>query len=491
MNSYGGSLLFAGIADKLHLSVDQLNFVFSQILGLTLATCYRTILLPPNNFETDSKSKNLNFIIYRHFFGLVFGLFIGIFCFGPQSIHLVGLPLISYFIICTQSPKYVQNLVLPVALIYLSCLHIHRQVFDYGSYGLDITGPLMVITQKVTSLAFSIHDGMGRDEKELNSNQRRLAVQNVPSLLEFFSYMLLFPSIMAGPMIFFNDYKDFIECKNIKALRTESPKRVVLKKILIATFCALTFLKLLPQFPISKVKDDHFLDSTGIVHKFWYLTVATTLVRFKYYFAWTIADAICNNAGLGYIGPNNWNGVSNVDIFKFELGKSLKESIEGWNMGTNTWLRMVVYERRKKYATELTYALSAIWHGFYPGYYLTFFSGAMFTFAARTVRKQCRHHFTKSFESKLFYDILTFVVTRLTLAYVTFPFVLLEFSGSIRLYNKLYWCLHLAAAFVLFIVPRMTANKMMSGSDAQKQYTAYAKSIKNAGYSNNMASQIQ
>lgn len=46
-----------------------------------------------------------------------------------------------------------------VALTYLSCIHLHRQYNSNGAYTLDITGPLMIITQKVTSLAFSIHDG--------------------------------------------------------------------------------------------------------------------------------------------------------------------------------------------------------------------------------------------------------------------------------------------------------------------------------------------
>lgn len=67
------------------------------------------------------------------------------------------------------------------------------------------------------------------------------------------------------------------------------------------------------------------------------------------------------------------------------MGRNLRESIEAWNMGTNRWLRMIVYERVNKYSTILTYALSAVWHGFYPGYYLTFASGALFTFGARTV----------------------------------------------------------------------------------------------------------
>lgn len=55
---------------------------------------------------------------------------------------------------------YINRTVAVVALSYLSGIHFHRQYYDYGSYSLDITGPLMIITQKVTSLAFSIHDGV-------------------------------------------------------------------------------------------------------------------------------------------------------------------------------------------------------------------------------------------------------------------------------------------------------------------------------------------
>lgn len=57
------------------------------------------------------------------------------------------------------------RIVMIVALSYLSCIHLHRQFNSCGNYSLDITGPLMIITQKVTSLAFSIHDGFVRDTK--------------------------------------------------------------------------------------------------------------------------------------------------------------------------------------------------------------------------------------------------------------------------------------------------------------------------------------
>jgi hypothetical protein len=37
---------------------------------------------------------------------------------------------------------------------------------------LCVLGPLMVITQKVTSLAFSLHDGLARREDELSADQK-------------------------------------------------------------------------------------------------------------------------------------------------------------------------------------------------------------------------------------------------------------------------------------------------------------------------------
>lgn len=63
----------------------------------------------------------------------------------------------------------------------------------------------------------------------------------------------------------------------------------------------------------------------------------------------------------------------------------MRDSINSWNMGTNRWLRSIIYDRLKKQRMVFTYALSALWHGFYPGYYFTFANGAYFTFVSRIV----------------------------------------------------------------------------------------------------------
>lgn len=72
----------------------------------------------------------------------------------------------------------------------------------------------MVITQKVTSLAFSIHDGFTKKEVDMTKSQKKYAIYKLPSPLEYFSFSLTFPALMAGPAMFYKDYIDFINGNN-------------------------------------------------------------------------------------------------------------------------------------------------------------------------------------------------------------------------------------------------------------------------------------
>lgn len=468
---YDGSRLFAWLSIATGIPIDQINFAVTQIVALSLAPLFRGYL---HHSKTTPAT--------RHAFGLVAGLLIGCFAFGRQVLLLAGLPSICYPIMRTQDPHNMQQTVLTVSIIYLSCIHLHRQVYDYGSSTLDVTGPLMVITQKVTSLAFSLHDGLTRKEEEMTTYQKYHAVRNFPTALEYFSYVFHFHTLMAGPALFYKDYIDFIHGHNFKlhpvnpnnqfdsnfnsrkVVLEPSSTLVAVKKIIISVLCAALFVTLIPTFPIQRAKDDDFVEGKTASEQMVYLFVATILVRLKFYHAWVLADAICNLSGIGFNGYDakgtpKWDLVSNVDILKFEFGLTLRDSIEHWNKGTNVWLRMIVYERvPSKYATFLTYSLSAFWHGFYPGYYLTFASGALFTYAARAVRRCIRHYFQEPPVVKAFYDFVTMVATRVVMTYITFSFVLLEFWPSVRLYLSTYCWLHLVALSATLVLPQFSSR---------------------------------
>uniref|UniRef100_A0A182S988 Lysophospholipid acyltransferase 1 n=1 Tax=Anopheles maculatus TaxID=74869 RepID=A0A182S988_9DIPT len=485
------------------------NFLITQFLALILASAFRSYLHPSKVSAST-----------RHAIGLVIGLFFGYFCFGQQAIHIAGLPAVCYVVIRTQNPQIVQRLVMVVALFYLSCIHLHRQYYDYGSYSLDITGPLMIITQKVTSLAFSIHDGFTREMKDLTQSQQQHAIRKLPSPLEFFSYTLHFQGLMAGPLVFYKDYIDFIEGCHImkqtsanakydiekKIVHEPSPVKAVVKKVIASLVCALIFVKFATIYPIKTMKgakkpsrharmlnpanklfpfaDDGFIASSGFFYSLWYMMMATTAVRFKYYFAWLMADAICNNSGLGFNGYDErdgvtprWDMLSNIQVLEFEFGTNFRNCINAWNAGTNRWLRMVVFERvPKRYGTVLTFSLSALWHGFYPGYYMTFATGALIVMAARIARKLFRPAFQGSAGSRVFYDVLTCLLTRVFMGYATFPFVLLEFKASLRMYLNVFMCLHLVALITVFIlskyVPRGEGNRQSASARSRTKLKA-------------------
>ena len=76
-------------------------------------------------------------------------------------------------------------------------------------------------------------------------------------------------------------------------------------------------------FPRDPSGDD-LLNGSSMSYQLWYVMMATTVVRFKYYHAWLFADAICNNSGIGFNGyddrgKSKWDLISNINVINFEV----------------------------------------------------------------------------------------------------------------------------------------------------------------------------
>lgn len=69
----------------------------------------------------------------------------------------------------------------------------------------------MVITQRVTSLAYTIQDNLTKREINSNSQDKSSKYDKIPSPLEYFAYTLAFQTLMCGPVVFYSDYISFIE----------------------------------------------------------------------------------------------------------------------------------------------------------------------------------------------------------------------------------------------------------------------------------------
>lgn len=68
-----------------------------------------------------------------------------------------------------------------------------------------------------------------------------------------------------------------------------------------------------------------------------------------------------------------------------KMATSPKMYMDNWNILTTHWLRYVCYTRAPRFNTLLTFMLSAVWHGLFIGYYVTFVSAAFMVEAARKV----------------------------------------------------------------------------------------------------------
>nr|XP_037861672.1 lysophospholipid acyltransferase 1 isoform X2 [Chlorocebus sabaeus] len=439
-----GSTCLHPLSELLGIPLDQVNFVVCQLVALFAAFWFR-IYLRPGTTSSD----------VRHAVATIFGIYFVIFCFGWYSVHLFVLVLMCYAIMLTASVSNIHRYSFFVAMGYLTICHISRiYIFHYGILTTDFSGPLMIVTQKITTLAFQVHDGLGRRAEDLSAEQHRLAIKVKPSFLEYLSYLLNFMSVIAGPCNNFKDYVAFIEGKHIHmkllevnrkqkgfhSLPEPSPTGAVIHKLGITLVSLLLFLTLTKTFPVTCLVDDWFVHKASFPARLCYLYVVMQASKPKYYFAWTLADAVNNAAGFGFSGVDKngnfcWDLLSNLNIWKIETATSFKMYLENWNIQTATWLKRVCYERVPWYPTVLTFILSALWHGVYPGYYFTFLTGILVTLAARAVRNNYRHYFLSSRALKAVYDAGTWAVTQLAVSYTVAPFVMLAVEPTISLYR--------------------------------------------------------
>ncbi|RLW04521.1 hypothetical protein DV515_00005861 [Chloebia gouldiae] len=511
-----GSTLLHPLSALLGIPLDQINFVACQLFALLAAFWFRIYLSPSHASSA-----------VRHAFATLFGIYFAVFCFGWYSIHLFVLVMMSYGIMNMASISNIHRYSFVVAMGYLTLCHISRiYIFHYGILTTDFSGimlqrhgppeiksvgnggqeerreenapcspetlltlcvkcflipdtdlvkdlvPLMIITQKITTLACQLHDGIGRQAEELTAEQNRLAVKSRPSLLEYLSYLLNFMSIIAGPCSNYKDYIAFIEGRHVHMKLLEvnwkqkgydrlpdpSPTGAVMYKLCITLVSLILFLTLTKNFPMAYIIDNEFLDRTPFLSRLGYLYVVTQAAKPKYYFAWTLADAVNNAAGYGFSGVDErgtfrWDLLSNLNIWNIETATSFKMYIENWNIQTAAWLKRVCYDRAPWYPTALTFILSALWHGIYPGYYFTFLTGILITLAARAIRNNCRHYFLSSVPVKIAYDIVTWAVTQLAVCYTVAPFVMLAVEPTIKFYKSVYFHMHILSILVLLLLP--------------------------------------
>ncbi|CAL2050124.1 unnamed protein product [Caenorhabditis brenneri] len=463
---YDGSKLLEPLADKVGLEVDRVNFVLSLFASFGISFIY----------QKTCSLKQVNRQV-RTLVPAVVGLSLVFFCFGRAIKHLLANALGSYAIMYFAPPTQVHKLVLLFSMGYLFFIHSYRWAI-LDTYSLDVTGPIMVAVEKVTMMAFNLKDGKSKDQSRLTDEQKKESLKEIPSLLEFMSFMFNFQTVLTGPANNYYDYIRFLDETHVvpnKAGKLPSPTGVAMTKFYQALGFLAIVVTLGAKYKVEDVGTPAYFALPMYQWFFWWF-ITIFFIRCAYYFAWVFADAICNMSGFGFSGYDSegkpqWKLCTNVLPYQVEMAQSLKETLDGWNIQTGFWLRKVGYERAPyRIRTIATYTLSAIWHGVSIGYYMAFFTCGLFTVAAQTFRRSMRWRFLDDPSKKFAYDIFSFIISKIALAYATYSFVTMHLHPAYEVLNRTYYIPHIVAFATIFVLPKFfkPLKKPQSNSNVAK-----------------------
>ncbi|KAI0771974.1 MBOAT-domain-containing protein [Trametes elegans] len=463
--------LFQPIADATGASVDQIKLIFCLLFSYPLGSVY--IRIPTAHPELKHA---FSIAITLFYLVPVLNLYVG-------TIQLAFSIAGTYYLAQRVHTQRMPWLVFLFTMLHLTINHVIRALSDSGYETMEVTGPQMVLTMKLTTFAWNVFDGR-RSEEELDKWQTSQRVVEYPSLLEFFGYAFYFPGILVGPYLTLNEYRALVSGSLYKAAEKEEEeesmlvdpmprrlvprgrKRVAFRKMIVGLAFLGAYVTFYPEANFHLTIEDEF-EAKRLLSRIIFLQFCGFCERVKYYAVWTLTEGASIQTGLGFTGytksgGTRWEGAANVDIFNIEFSPNVKVLLDSWNMKTNVWLRECVYKRvtpkgkKPGFKSSLaTFGTSAFWHGIAPGYYLSFFFFAFVQTCGRLARTYLRPlvlpaTYVQSRHSppppqttaKQIYDYLGIMCTVSLMNYGTIPFMLLNIDDSFVAWNNVAWYGH-------------------------------------------------
>lgn len=421
--------------DSLAIPHDQLVFLSSLYGSVIFGAIYFAFLFRLKGHST-----------VKHLYFFLAGNVLLWMNYSPSAMANIYVPIVMGFII-TRTVR-TKN----VGLVNCIANFAHLALVQYSRYMghqfilVDYTNVLMVATIKVTSFGFDLGNGKFSDKK------------SAPGALEYFSYCFMFPGVMVGPCMFFEDYRHFIDGSYERRVRRSDPQfngRFV--RMMYQLYASVFWLFVHAagrNFFSTDLADSAECLSWNVFLRLAYVYCSLMVDKSKFYFVWAVSDAAYLASGAGFhlhgSGKENevvmWDAMSNVDPMAIEMAWNFKIIVSVWNRATNRWLHTYFYTpllkagygRSGSIPSLMTYLVSAFWHGFYPAYYLTFLSAAWLTSVNRWMYKRLTWPFGE--RSK---KIAGWILLQLVMTYALTPIVLRDFSRVFVFYRSFYFYGHI------------------------------------------------
>lgn len=399
--------------------------------------------------------------------------------YGSEWINPVFTIVVTY-VICILFPrKYTASFVMYFAMAYMILAHVYRMIHAHkdrqyidplsaeyldSDRSFDFTGTQMVLTMKLSSFAYNYFDGKynkdpSESEKWANYDDRKrkmlmstynerkkYSIDVLPSLLNYLGYMLNFNCILAGPAF---EYNDYIGAVDGTAFGLKAGDAVVVpasslfpsfSKLIVALTCigisqfgkgVLGFDK--KCFQITNDYGSDFAKSCNFARfgisanssiGYGFMRYAHTWIglffeRLQFYFVWIVSEGSSILSGFGFEGDSKWGGVNNMDPIAFESADSVSKLSRVWNKRTQKWLERYTYHRTSQ-SLFITYLVSSMWHGLYPGFFMFFMSVPLYTSIERLVKQKINPRLVDASTGlyPIWYNVTCILMTSLTINYI-------------------------------------------------------------------------
>ena len=189
-----------------------------------------------------------------------------------------------------------------------------------------------------------------------------------------------------------------------------------------------------------------------------------------------IASGLAFNGYDKETGEPKFDRVQSVILWNLDFSSSVKELIASWNMSVPKWLKNYVFLRiaskdKKRggfmKAAICTFLVSAVWHGFYPGFYIFFVLLGTVDYVSKLYGQLLMPLVSGILPDPVIY-MISWIWCFYWFSYINISFFLLSFENSHTIYSSMNYCGHI---ILLISIPLLKVMRPSKGEKPQAKGT--------------------
>ncbi|VDL69779.1 unnamed protein product, partial [Nippostrongylus brasiliensis] len=298
---------------------------------------------------------------------------------GYDVIHSYVVIFAAYLIVNLMTGM-IESVVLAFVL-FMGYLLVAYWFEESQNYDINWTTPFCVLVLRLIGLVINVYDGVHMDN--LKPDQRKVAIKKVPCLLEIAAFSFFYTGTFAGPQFNLAKFRAYIKGNWLDEKKRPRDSAIPEAWNRFSAGIIYMFINIggSAWLPDSYFNTPEFYNQTFFWRWTW-AVIWSRIVLCRYCAMWLLIEGSAIYNGLGYNGMNSrgdirWDGVRDIDIWKWETGHDFTSMVHSFNRGTNSWARNNIMRRlrwmdSKPLAQLTTLTFLAIWHGFHLGYFIMF-----------------------------------------------------------------------------------------------------------------------